>query len=151
MSAATTTTTTTATASSTWYYNDGGKRAGPLSQEQLCELFTRGQLPIETTVWSDAIGAWVSASTIAGFRQIAAASPKASMLETHGFQNAVAHVPPAPRKALLTDRAWGSRFMMLVLLLIVPLGIDAVLTRARQLEATPVKATLKTGGLVMRK
>ena len=77
-----------------WYYNDGGKRAGPLSQEQLCELFARGQVPIETTVWSDAIGAWVAASAIAGFRDAACSAPKASILETHGFQNAVAHVSP---------------------------------------------------------
>jgi hypothetical protein len=134
-----------------WYYNDGGKRAGPLSQEQLCELFARGQLPIETTVWSDAIGAWVAASTIAGFRDAACSAPKASILETHGFQNAVAHVPPAPRPAQLTDRAWLSRAAILAMLLIIPLGVDAALARIRQLQATPATSRLTTGGLVTRK
>jgi len=43
---------------------------GPVATEELCRMFSGGQLPLQTPVWSDAIDKWVAAGTIPGFRQL---------------------------------------------------------------------------------
>ena len=47
---------------STWFYMNGPERVGPVSQFQLCDLFRKGMLGLETLVWSDAFKNWTPAS-----------------------------------------------------------------------------------------
>lgn len=57
-------------AEATWKYQLGGQEFGPVTTEDLCRMFSGGQLPLQTQVWSDPIGKWVAAGTIPGFRQL---------------------------------------------------------------------------------
>lgn len=58
-------------AEATWKYRAGDQETGPVATEELCRMFSSGQLPLQTQVWSEAIGKWVAAGTIPGFRQLA--------------------------------------------------------------------------------
>jgi len=56
---------------STWFYMNGPERVGPVSQDQLCDLFRQGVLSLQTLVWSDAFKNWTEASKIAALRSLA--------------------------------------------------------------------------------
>jgi hypothetical protein len=60
---------------STWFYMNGPERVGPVSQFQLCDLFRKGMLGLETLVWSDAFKNWTPASRIAALRSLIPATP----------------------------------------------------------------------------
>ena len=47
-----------------WYYLHEGQRIGPITQEQIVEVFRSGAMPLETMVRSELFGYWVPASTI---------------------------------------------------------------------------------------
>jgi hypothetical protein len=50
---------------------NGPQRVGPVSQDQLCDLFRKGVLTLQTLVWSDAFKNWTEASKIAALRSLA--------------------------------------------------------------------------------
>jgi uncharacterized RDD family membrane protein YckC len=41
-----------------WYYVEGGKSAGPVSEEQLVELTRSGKVAPDTLVWREGLGEW---------------------------------------------------------------------------------------------
>ncbi len=51
-----------------WFYQRGTQTVGPITQDDLFQMFKRGQLPIETNVYSDEIKQWTPAEEICGFR-----------------------------------------------------------------------------------
>ena len=53
-----------------WFYIKDNNRIGPVSQEQLCELFRSGALPLETLVWCQYFPRWSPASSIPGLRAL---------------------------------------------------------------------------------
>jgi hypothetical protein len=61
---------------STWFYMNGPERVGPVSQDQLCDLFRQGVLSLQTLVWSDAFKNWTEASKIAALRSLAPAADR---------------------------------------------------------------------------
>jgi uncharacterized RDD family membrane protein YckC len=61
-----------------WHYLHAGQRIGPITQEQIVELFRSGAMPLETMVRSDLFGYWVPASSISGFRMLTPPSGAAS-------------------------------------------------------------------------
>ncbi|HEY2584616.1 MAG TPA: RDD family protein [Tepidisphaeraceae bacterium] len=84
-----------------WYYLHEGQRIGPITQEQIVEVFRSGAMPLETMVRSDLFGYWVPASTIAGFRMLvpavgAALDTKAAKEQAAPISTAAAPVPVAP-------------------------------------------------------
>ena len=53
-----------------WHYTDGGVTRGPVSHADLCAMFARRELPIETPVKHDGMADWAEASTVDDFRGI---------------------------------------------------------------------------------
>lgn len=53
-----------------WFYMQAGERVGPVGQDELCSMFRKGALSLETQVFCDAFGKWVAASSIGGFRAV---------------------------------------------------------------------------------
>lgn len=58
-----------------WFYIDNGSRVGPVSQQQICELFSGGKLGLRTQVWCSQFSGWTEASTIRAFRDLARSVP----------------------------------------------------------------------------
>ena len=53
----------------TWRYQLDNQELGPVSTDDLCGMFQRGELTLDTPVWCAAVNRWVAARTIPGFRQ----------------------------------------------------------------------------------
>ena len=60
---------------STWFYMNGPERVGPVSQDQLCDLFRKGILGLQTLVWSEKFKNWTPASSIAALRSLSPTAP----------------------------------------------------------------------------
>jgi hypothetical protein len=57
-----------------WFYMNGDEKVGPISQDQLCDLFRKGILTVETLVRSEAFRNWTPASSIAALRTLCTAA-----------------------------------------------------------------------------
>ena len=57
-----------------WYYAHGGERLGPVSQEQLRELASSGQLQASDLVWQEGMADWTPAGEVGGLLPEAAAA-----------------------------------------------------------------------------
>jgi hypothetical protein len=55
-----------------WFYMHEGVRHGPVTQEQLCDLFRCEVLGAGTQVYCDSFKQWVEAGKIPALRQLAA-------------------------------------------------------------------------------
>ncbi len=55
---------------SQWYYVVDDRQVGPVSQQELAELFHSRRLHPSTSVWSQSLTGWVMASTISGLTPI---------------------------------------------------------------------------------
>ena len=55
-----------------WYYALGGERLGPVSQEQLRELSSSGQLQASDLVWQEGMADWTPAGEVQGLLPAAA-------------------------------------------------------------------------------
>jgi len=64
----------------TWFYMNGQERIGPVSQDQLCDLFRKGVLGLQTLVWSDRFENWTPASSIAALRSLSPTTPNSLQL-----------------------------------------------------------------------
>jgi uncharacterized RDD family membrane protein YckC len=53
-----------------WYYAVDGVRNGPVPHAELCTLFARSGLTLETQVWSPGMEQWAEAKSVADFRDI---------------------------------------------------------------------------------
>ncbi|MBC8105848.1 MAG: DUF2569 family protein [Anaerolineae bacterium] len=80
---------------STWFYMNGPERVGPVSQDQMCELFRKGVLGVQTLVWSDKFSNWTPASSIAALRSLSPSVP--NTVGTPGFA-----APTTARRPLTT-------------------------------------------------
>ena len=49
-----------------WYYVDEGKQAGPISDEQLDEMFRSGKIKPESLLWREGMADWKSYSEVKG-------------------------------------------------------------------------------------
>jgi hypothetical protein len=79
-----------------WHYLHDGQRIGPITQEQIVELFRSGAMPLETMVRSDLFGYWVPASSIGGFRVLVPSADAASGATSAEPPGASASGLPAP-------------------------------------------------------
>ena len=67
-----------------WHYEKDGAVVGPVTQDEICRLFRAGELPLQTRVKSRHYDAWVEASTIGGFRSLAASAAPSTAAATSG-------------------------------------------------------------------
>jgi len=62
-----------------WYYNRGGKTGGPVSDAELKQLVSNGQLSPSDTVWKQGFPTWVAADKIQGLFAAPSASAAAPL------------------------------------------------------------------------
>lgn len=58
-----------------WFYSDGGQQKGPVSQEQLAELYRNGSVKGTDLVWCDSMTDWTAISKIPAFASVLPNSP----------------------------------------------------------------------------
>ena len=78
----------------TWFYMHEGMRFGPVSQEQLCDLFRSEVLGASTQVYCETFKKWVPASNIPALRGLATLAAMA--VASCGHSTAAATPPPLP-------------------------------------------------------
>jgi GYF domain 2/RDD family len=61
----------------TWYFALNNQQQGPISEDELRNLFTTGRLPPETLVWADGLSNWTAANQLPNFVPQAAPLPPA--------------------------------------------------------------------------
>lgn len=69
-----------------WWYSTEGKRKGPLSFEEICDLFADGTLTTKTLVWTKGQDAW------------------APLSEVEEFEDALNAVPPEPPQPTVREK-----------------------------------------------
>ena len=57
-----------------WFYRKDSQRIGPVSLDQLCDLFRNKALDLQTEVFNKAFGEWTPASSIPGLRALCPAT-----------------------------------------------------------------------------
>ncbi|MCB1206807.1 MAG: CD225/dispanin family protein [Verrucomicrobiae bacterium] len=119
-----------------WYYANNGQQAGPVSQEQLGELYRNGTVKPFDLVWNETMTEWTPIGKVDAFASAAPASP---VLEPAPAQPAAAapesESPPVLAAAVAPSPAvsgqaepptylWQS--IVVMLLCCLPLGIPAL-------------------------
>lgn len=61
-----------------WYYAKNGQQNGPVSQEQLAEIFSSGQISSGDLVWNDTMTDWVPIGTLPEFKSADSPAPSES-------------------------------------------------------------------------
>jgi uncharacterized RDD family membrane protein YckC len=78
-----------------WFYNEGGKQVGPVTQGQICEMFSSGRLALSTLVWRAQFKDWTEAGKIHAFRELAKHAPPPPPAPPP-FASIVAPAPSSP-------------------------------------------------------
>lgn len=115
-----------------WYYANNGQQAGPVSQEQLAQLFSEGTVKAFDLVWNETMSEWTPIGKVEAF---ASAAPAPPALEPAPSPAPSGEAPPvlaaaaAPSPALSGQAEpptylWQS--IVVMLLCCLPLGIPAL-------------------------
>ncbi len=139
-----------------WYYASNGQQQGPVSQEQLIELFKKGEVKTSDLVWNESMTDWVAFGNVPALNQsgaapsgavpsqvppdqgpIPAAAGGAAAAST-GTQVVGSSVPSAGG-ANIPNYLWQS--IVCMVLCCLPLGIPALIF------ATKVKPAVEMGRL----
>jgi hypothetical protein len=56
-----------------WYYSNNGQQAGPVSQDQLAELFRNGTVKPFDLVWNETMTEWTAIGKVEAFASVASA------------------------------------------------------------------------------
>lgn len=139
-----------------WYYASNGQQAGPVSQEQLAELFRNGTVKPFDLVWNETMTEWTPIGKLSEFAAAAPApAPAAPPLDTPPPMSSpaappLAASPAAPAAAApslapagMTEPStylWQS--IVIMVLCCLPLGIPALIF------ATKVKPAFAAGDYV---
>ncbi len=112
-----------------WYYSNNGQQAGPVSQEQLAELFRSGSVKATDLVWNETMAGWEPIGQRSEFAGIAPAAPVASPEAPPSLASspALAAVAPSPSfggGAEPPTYLWQA--IVVTVLCCIPLGIPAI-------------------------
>jgi hypothetical protein len=123
-----------------WYYASNGQQAGPVSQEQLAELFRNGTIKPFDLVWNETMTEWTPIGKLSDFAAAApepapAPAPAAPPLETpppmsSPMSSPMAAAAPAPGLAPAgmaepPNYLWQS--IVVTVLCCLPFGIPAII------------------------
>jgi hypothetical protein len=122
-----------------WYYSNNGQQAGPVSQDQLAELFRNGTVKPFDLVWNETMTEWTPIGNVEAFASAApapalapasfdapppmsaapplAAAPATTSASSQGFSPSGMAEPPT--------YLWQS--IVVMLLCCLPLGIPALI------------------------
>lgn len=132
-----------------WYYASNGQQQGPVSQEQLVDLFSKGEVKSSDLVWNESMTDWipfgnVPALSSSGSAPVESAVPAAAAATTTAAATGTPNVtsstlPPAGAGADIPNYLWQS--IVCMVLCCLPLAIPALIF------ATKVKPAVEMGKL----
>lgn len=140
-----------------WYYASNGQQKGPVTQEELAELFRNETVKPFDLVWNESMTEWTPIGTVADFASVAPAAPAASAPPEESAPPLAASsqdAPPAlsPSVAASGPGAYGSapsggdeppnylwQSIVVTVLCCIPLGIPAIVF------STKVKPAYQSG------
>ncbi|MEC5126931.1 CD225/dispanin family protein [Verrucomicrobiales bacterium BCK34] len=134
-----------------WYYASNGQQQGPVSQEQLMELFQKGEVKTSDLVWNETMTDWVPFGNVPSLSQAGAATGGAAPASAAPAQSpapssaaprsapAVASTMPATGGENIPNYLWQS--IVCMVLCCLPLAIPALIF------ATKVKPAIEMGKL----
>ena len=125
-----------------WYYSNNGQQAGPVSEEQLAELFRSGAVKSTDLVWNETMSGWSPIGQVAAFASSAPApaapatpafdTPPAMSAPQAAATAASAAAAPSPSPSLAPagsemppNYLWQS--IVVMVLCCIPLGIPALI------------------------
>ncbi len=113
-----------------WYYSNNGQQAGPVSQEQLAELFRSGTVKSTDLVWNEGMPGWEPIGQRSEFAGIAAPAASApadvppSLAASPALAATAAPSPSLGGGAEPPTYLWQS--IVVTVLCCIPLGIPAI-------------------------
>lgn len=78
-----------------WYYASNGQQQGPVSQEQLIELFKKGEVKTSDLVWNESMTDWVAFGNVPGLNQGAAVPDQVQPTPSAGVAQGEGPAPAA--------------------------------------------------------
>ncbi|MAS96424.1 MAG: hypothetical protein CMO55_24815 [Verrucomicrobiales bacterium] len=133
-----------------WYYASNGQQQGPVSQEQLIELYNSGQVKGTDLVWNDTMTDWVAYQSVPELGGAPAASSPVAPVDTPTSTTAAAAAAPlatAPQPAASGEKVPNYLWQSIVCLILccLPLAIPALIF------ATKVNPALEAGDIAAAK
>ncbi len=137
-----------------WYYSNNGQQAGPVSQDQLAELYRNGTVKPNDLVWNETMTEWTPMGSVDAFAADAPAPPLAAAPAPTEAPPTLSAAPPlsaaaAPMSASSSPYHASSgisepptylwQSIVVMLLCCLPLGIPALIF------ATKVKPAFASG------
>ncbi|MDF1740216.1 MAG: CD225/dispanin family protein [Verrucomicrobiales bacterium] len=134
-----------------WYYASNGQQQGPVSQEQLMELFQKGEVKTSDLVWNETMTDWVPFGNVPSLSQAApagaapaqspapASAAPASAAPRSAPAAAAASTAPSTGGENIPNYLWQS--IVCMVLCCLPLAIPALIF------ATKVKPAIEMGKL----
>lgn len=137
-----------------WYYSNNGQQAGPVSQDQLAELYRNGTVKPFDLVWNETMTEWTPIGSVDAFSAYAPAPPLAAAPAPTEAPPTLSAAPPlsaaaAPMSASASPYHAASgisepptylwQSIVVMLLCCLPLGIPALIF------ATKVKPAFASG------
>lgn len=122
-----------------WYYASNGQQAGPVSQEQLAELFRNGTVKPFDLVWNETMTEWTPIGKVADFASYApapapaappaAATPPASSSPASSAAPyaAAAAAPNLAPSGMAEPPTYLWQAIVVTVLCCIPLGIPAII------------------------
>jgi hypothetical protein len=122
-----------------WYYSNNGQQAGPVSQDQLAELFRNGTVKPLDLVWNETMTEWTAIGKVEAFAAaVPAPAPAPASFDT---PPAISTAPPlAAAPAAMASAPQGNapsgmaepptylwQSIVVMLLCCLPLGIPALI------------------------
>lgn len=120
-----------------WYYSNNGQQAGPVSQDQLAELFRNGTVKPFDLVWNETMTEWTAIGKVEAFASAAPAPALPSVDSPPPISNPspflantvpMAASPSGPAPSGMAEPPtylWQS--IVVMLLCCLPLGIPALI------------------------
>ncbi|MDF1860685.1 MAG: CD225/dispanin family protein [Verrucomicrobiales bacterium] len=99
-----------------WYYAKDGQQNGPVSREQLAEIFSSGQISSGDLVWNDTMTDWVPIGTLSEFQSAGSPDPGEAQpaqeappaFETAAAAPVAAAANPTPSSEQVPTYLWQS-------------------------------------------
>jgi hypothetical protein len=135
-----------------WYYSNNGQQAGPVSEEQLAELFRNGTVKPSVLVWNETMTEWTPIGGVDAFAVPAPELPAAAPPAPVDSPPTLSAAPPLAAAAPMAASSLGSapsgmgepptylwQAIVVTVLCCIPFGIPAIVF------STKVKPAYLTG------
>lgn len=120
-----------------WYYSNNGQQAGPVSQDQLAELYRNGTVKPFDLVWNESMTEWTPIGSVGEFAAYAPAPPMAAAPAPSEAPPTLSAAPPlsaAPAPSYASYGAGGNpepptylwQAIVVTVLCCLPFGIPAI-------------------------